>query len=119
MNLPISSIPIDGFLPLFKDSFKANKLYFQRVSPVINLLVCGVLGNAILLLEFPGEDLPTTIYLRKFVIGQLAPFFLDRAAKLLPSTSDLFPLISLCHYLYLLVHYFSFGRSSNLTVAAP
>src|SRR5512141_1917471 len=78
------------------------------------------LGDAILLLEFSGQNVAAAIDLQEFVIRQLAPLLLDFAAELLPLASDLFPLIGrLSHGQFPFMSEISYGRYSNLTVAVP
>lgn len=59
--------------------------------PGLDLLFGLLLGDPILLLDPANEDVAFAIHLFKFIIGDVAPMFLDGALELLPVALDLIP----------------------------
>src|SRR3979490_1093654 len=65
---------------------------FERLEPVIHILVDLILGEAVALLQLAFELLAATLDHIEIVVGEFAPLFLGLPFELLPVTFDPVPI---------------------------
>src|SRR3981081_860765 len=83
---------------------------FERLEPVIHILVNLILGEAVALLQLAFELLAATLDHIEIVVGGLAPLFLRGSLELLPVTFNPVPIH--CHLLSKLTWLFN-GRANQ------
>src|SRR5437588_5739168 len=70
---------------------------FQRLEPVVHILVNLILGETVALLQLAFELIAAAFDDVEIVVGELAPFLLGLASELLPIAFDPVPIH--CHLL--------------------
>src|SRR5438552_19080010 len=65
---------------------------FQRLEPVVHILVNLILGEAVALLQLAFELIAAAFDRVEIVVGELAPFLLGLAFELLPVAFDPVPI---------------------------